>query len=766
MSDVKINFSANTSRVIKSLQEIRAAGGRTGKAMGSSFAQGSSAASRAVAKLRAEVEAAGRRMQGMNLAEMFMGADAFASLAMRARQMFTGLMKPAMEMEQLAVGFETLLGSADAAERHLANLSKYAAETPFDISGVATASKTLLGFGVEADKSMDVLRRLGDVAAVTGSSVEDLARVYGKVASVGKLDTVAIDMLSERGLNMRELLARRDGISVAQVQKNIQNRRYGLADLDYALQQETGEGGKFFEGAIRQSKTLAGQVAILEDQLYQLRVQLGEEMADGMRAAVQYITEELPRIYEELRPTVVMSAEGLKQIAAHLPEILASLRRIGAGLAIFASLKMAVAGVNALRGAWRVAGAAVAVCTGNVNKLGRGISRATLAARGLGVAMRGLAKAGLGPIGWALTAAEVGMFAWDSLKGYFSSSAAGEPSSAPAPRDYSGMSFEQLGREMWYQRMRQDIARNETNSPMIGGRTSTEQLQNRLNIVREAEQELARLGDAFGQAMAQAVADAKGQAAQQHKLYMESLRGEIAELQRVNAARRELLQKHHTDMDAVEDRAWQGLLAQGNMSGLLAALRSSAADVGLPSGWRTAREGVAAMERARHSAAMDGDTVRYTHADDTLKSLRQLAEREEKAADTRRQARYALARANLTLAGETRTLERMEDRQRAVELATQYREAGLPAAEADRRAAQLVATERAAANKPAAGGVEIIAQNKVAVGGGGVSLRLNDAQLDLSRKSVVLQEQQATLLQEIRNVFRSRSNTDLIPVMP
>lgn len=732
MSDVKLNFSANTTQVMKSLQNIRGECERFGK----------------------------------GLTELFMGAEAFASLAMRAGHMFSGLMKPAMDMEQLAVGFETLMGSADAAERHLANLSKYAAETPFDISGVATASKTLLGFGVEADKSMDVLRRLGDVAAVTGSSVEDLARVYGKVATVGTLDTVAIDMLSERGLNMRELLARRDGISVAQVQKNIQNRRYGIADLDYALQQETGEGGKFFEGAIRQSKTLAGQVAILEDQFYQLRVQLGEEMAGGMSAAVQHITEELPRIYEELRPTVLMLAEGLKQIAAHLPEILASLRRIGAGLVIFAALKTAVAGVNALRGAWRVTGAAVAVCTANVAKLGRRISAATLAARGLGAAMRGIAKAGLGPIGWALTAAEVGMFAWDALKGHFSSPAAAASAPAPAPRDYSGMSLEQLGREIRVQRMQRDIARLERHSPMIGGRTSTEQLQNRLNIIREAEQELSRLGEAFGQAMAQAVADAKGQAAQQHKLYMESLRGEIAELQRVNAARRELLQKHHTDMDTVEDRAWQGLLERGNMSGLLAALRSSAADVGLPSGWRTAREGVEAMERARHTAAMDGDTVRYTLADDTIKSLRKLAEREGKAADTRRRADEALARANLTLAGDTRALERMEDRQRAVELATQYREAGLPPMEADRRAAQLVATQRAIASKPSAGGVEILAQNKVAVGGGGVSLRPNDAQLDLSRKSVALQEQQATLLQEIRNVFRSRSNTDLIPVMP
>ena len=73
MSDVKLNFSANTTQVMKSLQNIRGECERFGK----------------------------------GLTELFMGAEAFASLAMRAGHMFSGLMKPAMDMEQLAVGFET-----------------------------------------------------------------------------------------------------------------------------------------------------------------------------------------------------------------------------------------------------------------------------------------------------------------------------------------------------------------------------------------------------------------------------------------------------------------------------------------------------------------------------------------------------------------------------------------------------------------------------------------------------------------------------------
>ncbi len=766
MSDVTIKFGANSTYVIKSLQEITAAGGRAGKSLGKSFSQGTTAASRAVAKLRTEVEAAGRKMQGIRLGEMFMGAEAFMSLAVRAGQAFSGLMRPAMEMEQLAVGFETLLQSADAAGKHLQALREYAIESPFDIAGVAGASKTLLGFGVEAGKSMDVLRRLGDLSAVTGANLGEMARIYGKVASVGTMDTVAVDMLSERGMNMRELIAARDGISVQQVQKNIEKRAYGIAELDYALKTETSNGGKFFEGAIKQSKTLSGQVAILGDQLYQLKVRLGDEMAEGMRSAVQYITAELPAIYEELRPTVVMLAEGLKQIAAHLPEILAALNRMGQLLMIFAALKGAAVGVKALHSAWRVAGAGIAVVTSNVAKLGKGLSAAALAGKGLRVALSGIAKVGLGPIGWALTAAEVGMFAWDALKEKLGGGGNQAPvAPAPRERDYSGKNAAELADEMNWRRIRKQAA---VSSRMIDGKNAEERLQKRIDMLKEYEREMPRLAEAWGKAVDRELAEAVDAAAAKTKKEIEGVSKWAEEYRKFDKARRELLDKHHADVAAEADREWRKVLQEGNVDGLVGSLRDTAALLGRPADWATPREGVAAMEEARHKAALAGDAGEYQALDENIKALRILADRsEEKAKSTaraREAADVALQRARLTLAGDERGLARMEDRQRAVELATQYREAGMAPAEAHRRAAELVATERAAAEKPAAGGVEVIAGSKVAVGGGGVSLRLNDAQLELSRKSVKLQEQQATLLGEIRDFFSRRGSSELIPV--
>lgn len=772
MSAVELKFFANTTSVMQSLSNMRGSMKRVGKGVSKEswkgFVSGATAAANAVAKLRTEVTAAGQRMRGMKLSEVFMGAEAFMSLAGRAGQAFAGLMNPSMQMEQLAVGFETLLQSADAAGKHLQALREYAVETPFDIEGVAGASKTLLGFGVSAEKSMTVLRQLGDLSAVTGANLGEMARIYGKVASVGTLDTVAVDMISERGVNMRELIAKRDGISVQQVQKNIEKRRYGVAELDYALKTETSGGGKFFEGAIRQSKTLSGQVAILGDQLYQLKVKLGDEMAAGMREAVQYITAELPAIYEELRPTVGMLAEGLNTVAAHLPEILAAVKRMAQLMVGFAALKGAAAGLLAVRSAGKVASAAVGVLTANVARLGKGLSGAALAGKGLRAVLGGIAKVGLGPIGWALTAAELGMFAWDALKdkldgGRAQADAAAAP---PAPRDYSGKSSAELAEEINWQRVSKDAA---FNGRVIAGNTLEERLARRVEMLREYEREMPRLAEAWGKAVDRELAAAVEAAAAKTRKEVEGVSKWAEEYRKMDAARRELLEKHHADMASEADREWRQELQVGDVAGLVASLRDANALLGRPVEWTTPREGVAAMEEARRRAALAGDAAEYHALDENVKSLRLLADRSEakakSAARAREEADDALRRARLTLRGDEQGLARMDDRRRAVELAGQYREAGMPAEEAERRAAEVVATERAAAVAAAAPKAAVVAQSKVAVGGGGVSLRLNDAQLELSRKSVKLQEQQASLLTEIRDYFSRRARVESIPVV-
>ncbi|MBQ3525561.1 MAG: phage tail tape measure protein [Akkermansia sp.] len=171
----------------------------------------------ALAGVTGQIDGLKEEMSGLSWADFAMGA---------ARGLFEAVIAPAAEMEQYMVRFETVLGSAAQAAAYMQQLTDYANSTPFELSELADAASTLLSFGTSAEKSVAVLKQLGDMAAVTGASVTELASICGKVGSVG-FETESVNQLASRGLNVRAIWAKRDGISEAEVQKNIFAKKYG-----------------------------------------------------------------------------------------------------------------------------------------------------------------------------------------------------------------------------------------------------------------------------------------------------------------------------------------------------------------------------------------------------------------------------------------------------------------------------------------------------------------------------------------------------------
>lgn len=211
--------------------------------------------------------------------------------AMKAASMVTTMAKAAVsaaaDLETYNVRFEVLLGSAEKAQQHVGNLAQFAQETPFEMEGISKASATLLAFGVEARDSMAVLKMLGDVAAGSGASIEELARIYGKVTTAGKMDTADINQLGDRGLNVRAMLAARDGLSMDAVRRKISSGGYDVSALRYVLEQATGEGGMFQGGMQKLSQTFSGMLSTFQDALTQLGATLGQSLLPGLKKMVE-----------------------------------------------------------------------------------------------------------------------------------------------------------------------------------------------------------------------------------------------------------------------------------------------------------------------------------------------------------------------------------------------------------------------------------------------------------------------------------------------
>src|SRR5688572_23091431 len=92
------------------------------------------------------------------------GAVAFGGLALMTK----GIVQAGAGFEQTQIAFETMIGSAEVAQKTLKDLATFAAKTPFELTQLEEASKRLLAYGVDVESLIPTLRMLGDISAGVG----------------------------------------------------------------------------------------------------------------------------------------------------------------------------------------------------------------------------------------------------------------------------------------------------------------------------------------------------------------------------------------------------------------------------------------------------------------------------------------------------------------------------------------------------------------------------------------------------------------------
>ena len=176
----------------------------------------------------------------------------------------TGI-QAAMAMEGLNAQFTVMTGSADRANSLIQEISGFAAETPFDKLGLSEAGKTLMAFGMESEKVVPTLKMLGDVAGGDQNKLNSLALVFGQIQSTGKLMSGDLLQLITKGFNPLTVMAKASGKSVEELKDLLAQGAISAEDVTKAFQIATSEGGLFFGNLEAQSKTLAGRLSTLKD---------------------------------------------------------------------------------------------------------------------------------------------------------------------------------------------------------------------------------------------------------------------------------------------------------------------------------------------------------------------------------------------------------------------------------------------------------------------------------------------------------------------
>lgn len=239
---------------------------------------------------------------------------------------FDFVLNATRQMEDLTTQFISFTGSAEGAAKQVERLTQFANTSPFSLTEVAEANKTLLAFGSSTQESLEQLRQLGEVSAATGKDLSELATIFGQIQAEGKLTGERFNQLIERGVNIGPELAKSLGVASTSIRGLISDSKISADEVAKAFQKMTSEGGQFFGATDRLSKTVSGSLSTLGDSVTSLAATIGKQGAPAFAEYANGLTAVISAIDDFVKERAKIAAEtGAEKRIRELNEEIADL---------------------------------------------------------------------------------------------------------------------------------------------------------------------------------------------------------------------------------------------------------------------------------------------------------------------------------------------------------------------------------------------------------------------------------------------------------
>jgi tape measure domain-containing protein len=251
--------------------------------------------------------------------------------------------KSAADLEKLEASFVSLTGGVDQAAAMMKQLNEFTASTPFQIENVANAARQLIASGTEIGEVNNQLRFLGDIAATSGVTIEEIAAIFAKVNAKGKVELENLNQLAERGIPIFKALADATGLPA----DSLGAGAVSVEQFNTVLKSFAEEGG-FAAGAMeRLSQTAAGQFSTALDNLKLAGASIGELLLPAVNSLLQLIIK-LSQSFAALSPNTKglilemgLLVGAIGPMIAIIPKLIAGVTGVRAAFIAFHATLMA-----------------------------------------------------------------------------------------------------------------------------------------------------------------------------------------------------------------------------------------------------------------------------------------------------------------------------------------------------------------------------------------------------------------------------------------
>lgn len=248
---------------------------------------------RAAAGIKGQSQAAQSVGGGFNALAGIVGKLGIAFSAIGAAQF---IFAKTAEIETQTRSIQVLTGSVEQAKQIISELQQLGAVTPFTSTELIDAAKRLQAFGVQAKDVVDTTRRLADVAGATGAELQGLVTAYGQVQAKGRLQGEELLQFQERGIALQGELRKMYGMTGEEFQKALSKGQISAQAVEVAIVRLTEKGGKYANGAIAQSDTLAGKFSTLQDGIDQVARAIGTNLTPALKGALDVAIDLVTRM--------------------------------------------------------------------------------------------------------------------------------------------------------------------------------------------------------------------------------------------------------------------------------------------------------------------------------------------------------------------------------------------------------------------------------------------------------------------------------------
>lgn len=204
------------------------------------------------------------------------------------------------EFESMETSLKVLLGgNQERLDSIMGQIKDYALASPLNTKDMVGAVQMMTSFGIEAEKSIDYLKAIGDISMGNTGKFNSLALAFSQMSSAGKLMGQDLLQMVNAGFNPLEEISRKTGKSIGELKEQMSKGAISSKMVQDAFISVTSEGGKFFGMSQEGAKTLNGQISMLQESFDMMFNEIGGKGEGVVMTAVQMATK-LVENYEQV----------------------------------------------------------------------------------------------------------------------------------------------------------------------------------------------------------------------------------------------------------------------------------------------------------------------------------------------------------------------------------------------------------------------------------------------------------------------------------